>query len=294
MILDDFFISIGDIYQSLTFNLLSKKVSSIINDIRKNPNNFALADNDDFNLIKREIEKSGITGHYANLIHLCSGDEKKKIKKYTSASALAKENIVCFINTLMLFVNHQDKFIANYNRYLKEDDFGQQDISLVYKKFSEFIINNLPDEFGTIPEDDCIKFIISLSAGMSVLCGNEDNKVSADNNGIEYENTCFEILEKNGFKVKKTPATGDFGADLIAEKEGLTFSIQCKNYNNAIGVKAVQEAYSSKEYYCADYAVVCSSAKYTQAALKLANKIEVICISDDKLPKLLDISGQYY
>ena len=61
--------------------------------------------------------------------------------------------------------------------------------------------------------------------------------------GVEFEQYCAELLRNRGFiDVKLTKASGDFGVDILAEKDGVTYAIQCKRYADPVGVKAVQEA----------------------------------------------------
>ncbi len=44
--------------------------------------------------------------------------------------------------------------------------------------------------------------------------------------------------------VEVTRGSGDYGVDVLAEKEGVTYAVQCKRYDGPVGVKAVQEAYA--------------------------------------------------
>ena len=59
--------------------------------------------------------------------------------------------------------------------------------------------------------------------------------------GHDFEYFCADILRANGFlEVEVTKGSGDFGADILAEKDGITYAVQCKCYDKPIGVKAVQ------------------------------------------------------
>ena len=102
-------------------------------------------------------------------------------------------------------------------------------------------------------------------------------------NGVEYEVFCGDILEREGWKVQRTPATGDHGVDLIAEKPGRRVAIQCKKYSTPVGNKAVQEAYSGMKFFDAKEAVVVSNSTFTQAAQVLANKLSVALKHHDEL-----------
>ncbi len=78
--------------------------------------------------------------------------------------------------------------------------------------------------------------------------------------GHDFEYFCADLLEQNGFiDVEVTKGSGDYGVDVLAEKDGVTYAVQCKRYDGPVGVKAVQEAYAGRDYYDrmvgADYGV---------------------------------------
>ena len=61
--------------------------------------------------------------------------------------------------------------------------------------------------------------------------------------GVEFEQYCAELLRNRGFiDVKLTKASGDFGVDILAEKDGVTYAIQCKRYADPVGVKEIGRA----------------------------------------------------
>ena len=63
--------------------------------------------------------------------------------------------------------------------------------------------------------------------------------------GHDFEQFCAELLENKGFvDVEVTKGSGDYGIDILAEKEGVTYAIQCKRYQGPVGVEAVQQAYA--------------------------------------------------
>lgn len=99
--------------------------------------------------------------------------------------------------------------------------------------------------------------------------------------GIGFERACEEALRSAGFEVHSTPATGDYGADLIAFKDGIGYAIQCKDTRKPAGIRAVQEAVAARRHYYTDYAVVCCSGGFTHAAVELAtsNKV-VLCLAE--------------
>lgn len=101
--------------------------------------------------------------------------------------------------------------------------------------------------------------------------------------GREFEAAIRVIYEKMGYKVTLTPATGDFGVDVIAEKSSEKLAIQVKRYSGTVGVKAVQEAASGAFYYKATKAVVVTNSFYTPKAKELAEKVGVDLINRKRL-----------
>lgn len=88
-----------------------------------------------------------------------------------------------------------------------------------------------------------------------------------------------------GYTVKKTSYSGDQGADLIVEKEGLSFAVQCKD-SARVGNKAVQEVLAAQRFYKTDYAVVVTSGEFTKAARELAATTDAYLIGDAEIEKL--------
>lgn len=99
----------------------------------------------------------------------------------------------------------------------------------------------------------------------------------ANMTGAEFESYIGRRLKGMGYKdVRVTQTSGDFGADVIAvNSNGETVCIQCKHYSKPVGIKAVQEIYSAKQYYNCQKAMVITNATYTKAAIDLANKTGV-------------------
>lgn len=104
--------------------------------------------------------------------------------------------------------------------------------------------------------------------------------------GIEYENYCKQILERNGWSTQITKATGDQGVDLIASQDRLRVAIQCKKSASAIGNKAVQEVVSGAKHYSINHAIVVSNSTFTPQAWALATTNHVYLIHHFELPEL--------
>ena len=97
-----------------------------------------------------------------------------------------------------------------------------------------------------------------------------------------------DILASNGFELaENTKASGDFGVDVLAYRDGISFAIQCKRYNYDVGIEAVQQVYAGRAFYECHVAMVLTNQYFTPAARKLADKIGVVLWDRDMLEKML-------
>lgn len=95
--------------------------------------------------------------------------------------------------------------------------------------------------------------------------------------GHDFEYFCAELLKKRGFlEVEVTKGSGDYGIDILAEKDGVTYAIQCKCYATPVGVKAVQEAYAGRDYYDRMVGAVLTNQYFTTPAVEAAKKLKVL------------------
>jgi restriction system protein len=108
--------------------------------------------------------------------------------------------------------------------------------------------------------------------------------------GRQFEIFLKEMFKTLGYRVKKTPDSGDFGADLYMEKDGKTYVVQAKRYKSKVGIKAIQEIVAAKSYYKAQYAIVITNNYFTEAAKELARENNVILYERPELIKLVEAS----
>lgn len=107
--------------------------------------------------------------------------------------------------------------------------------------------------------------------------------------GRDFEYFCAELLEKCGFlEVEVTKGSGDNGVDILAEKDGVTYAIQCKRYDEPVGVKAVQEAYAGRDYYDRMVGVVMSNQYFTKNATDMARKLKIMLWDRGYLEEMIE------
>ncbi len=98
-----------------------------------------------------------------------------------------------------------------------------------------------------------------------------------DMEGRDFEYYCADILKERGFlDVRVTRGSRDFGADILAEKDGVSYAVQCKCYDGPVGVHAVQEAYAGRDYYECMVGAVMTNQYFTEPAVELASKLKIM------------------
>lgn len=110
--------------------------------------------------------------------------------------------------------------------------------------------------------------------------------------GHEFEYYCADLLKRKGFlEVEVTKGSGDYGVDILAEKEGVTYAIQCKCYQTPVGIKAVQEAYAGRDYYERMVGVVMTNQYFTSPAVDAARKLKILLWDRGYLDSMLEEEG---
>jgi restriction system protein len=112
---------------------------------------------------------------------------------------------------------------------------------------------------------------------------------SLSTSGIYFEKVACELLKANGFEnVRMTQTTNDYGIDVLAEKGGISFAVQCKCYSSTVGNKAVQEALAGKQMYKCMIAVVFTNSTFSKNATELAKTAQVLLWDRTKLVEMIN------
>lgn len=95
--------------------------------------------------------------------------------------------------------------------------------------------------------------------------------------GHAFEYYCADLLRRAGFlEVEVTRGSGDYGVDILAERDGVTYAVQCKRYDGPVGVKAVQEVYAGRDYYDCMVGAVMTNQYFTRPAVEVAQKLKIL------------------
>lgn len=214
--------------------------------------------------------------------------EEKTKKGEAIKLQLLGQSAGTFLSVFMASITDRAVLKQVYLRYVSRDDFGNVVLDAVVKKFRGFIDSRC-SVLSDAEARDATTFLMTLVLA-SIGDEAEGTAIQERNDGRRYEEKCREILESAGFTVRLTPPTGDFGADLIAERDDVSFALQCKDNTNPVGNKAVQEAISGRKYYKTDYAAVVCDAGFTKAAKEMAARDDVLLLGTASLPSLAQLA----
>lgn len=135
----------------------------------------------------------------------------------------------------------------------------------------------------------CIFVLVPMLMYLNSRRRGRRNEAYDDMEGLEFEHYCAGLLEKNGFQsVKVTRASGDYGIDILAEKDNVTYAIQCKRYADDVGIKAVQEAYAGRDLYDRMVGAVLTNQYFTAPAAEAAKKLKILLWDREFLESLME------
>ncbi|MBE7247619.1 MAG: restriction endonuclease [Actinomycetospora chiangmaiensis] len=177
----------------------------------------------------------------------------------------------------------QESFRDAYGNWIEDGWLRERDY---------FLDRTVLPQFGpryadlAVTERDRMLAIVEAEAAAIDLPEEED----APEDGLDYERYCAERLTRAGWRAHRTPASGDQGADIVADRDGLRLVVQCKRLTKPVGNAAVQEVAAAQRYWAGDRAAVVSNAGFTPAARRLATATGVLLLHHDGLDAL-DIAG---
>lgn len=105
--------------------------------------------------------------------------------------------------------------------------------------------------------------------------------------GIEFEHVVAGLLSSRGYQTEVTKASGDYGVDVIATKDGVRFAVQVKRYTGNVSLPAVSEAVAGARHWRCHASMVVTNSYFTSAAKKLAETNGCVLIDRDMLAQWL-------
>lgn len=104
------------------------------------------------------------------------------------------------------------------------------------------------------------------------------------------------LYREIGYNTQLTSFSHDNGADVVALNSEVNFLIQVKQSSSSVGIQAIQEITTAKNYYDSIYQVdftclVISNNTYTDSAVEMANSNNVTLIDDNMLKEMIKKSN---
>lgn len=172
--------------------------------------------------------------------------------------------------------------MAYYKRKKKKSIFPL--MMLVLMGFTYFITRSYSAAIGLLLFIMILMIIVTV--GMKMMKVNRlksSGMPTIDRmRGEEFEEYLAHFFKGEGYRVRLTPKSNDYGADLIIEKNN-RIVIQAKRYRNKVGIAAVQQVIGAKAHYHADEAWVITNSIYSPQATKLAQSNNVRLINRKNL-----------
>lgn len=107
-----------------------------------------------------------------------------------------------------------------------------------------------------------------------------------------FEDFIAQMFKDNGYKVKQTAYSGDYGADLILEKNKDRIAVQIKRYakSNKVGVKDINQIIGARDYYSCKDAFFITTSSFTNQGKNLAKTVNVRLWSWNQLQKYISMT----
>jgi hypothetical protein len=115
--------------------------------------------------------------------------------------------------------------------------------------------------------------------------------VHLDPSGISFEIKCKRLLEAMGFDANVTEVTADGGIDIVATRSDPVASgryiVQCKDWQNKVGVTVIRELYGVVIAEDANKGVLITSSEFTSSAVAFAEGKRLELIDGQALQSLV-------
>jgi hypothetical protein len=147
-----------------------------------------------------------------------------------------------------------------------------------YNKCHKVLLKKLAKALDRKELDDFENHLLQDDSAQSIFIDDIDLM-----NGYEFENFVAELFRKMGYKAEVTRASGDQGIDVIIQKNGRKIGVQAKCYSKAVANKAIQEVVAGLNYYGLDKGIVITNNYFTNSAVELAGKNNIILWDRNKL-----------
>ena len=177
-----------------------------------------------------------------------------------------------------------DKLLLEHARECVNEEIR----NAAYEKAEEFTSSRIANECKCVSKQqkkDTSSCLTIINQAVNEVRDSEKSLEMIDSmDGYEFERWCAALLSRHGYtKVSLTKETGDQGVDILAEREGIRYAIQCKCYSRDLGNTPIQEVNAGKTFYNCQIGVVMTNRYFTKGAKELAKSTGILLWDRDWL-----------
>lgn len=104
----------------------------------------------------------------------------------------------------------------------------------------------------------------------------------------EFEEYIAELFKALGYEnINLTPASNDKGIDILMEKNGKRYAVQCKKYKGVVGSPAIQTFIGAMEHAQANHGFFITTSTFSIEAEKMASDHPVELVDNIKLGQMI-------
>lgn len=118
----------------------------------------------------------------------------------------------------------------------------------------------------------------------------EESRIDVDSmSGPDFERFCADLLRIHGYTdIYLTPASGDHGIDITAEKDSLKWGFQCKRWSDTkVDNTTVAQTYTGKALYECDIVAIITTSGFTRQAESEAKQLGVKLWGRNRVKELM-------
>ena len=173
-----------------------------------------------------------------------------------------------------------------YQEYAEQLEMGYQlNVNIVEPGYS---VSDVVEELAS-------DIALDVNQYYDKQCENHiDGELDNIDNPYDYERAISKEFISLGWESYVTSGSGDQGADVIAEKNGIKLIVQCKLYSSPVGNKAVQEVAAAGGYYKGDITAVITNNEFTKSARQLAESLGVYLLHHSQIGDLDEVLFEGY
>ena len=102
--------------------------------------------------------------------------------------------------------------------------------------------------------------------------------------GLSFEHYVAELLRHEGYaEVAVSRASGDFGVDIVASRDGKKYAIQVKRYTGTVSRRAISDAVAGMSHYGCNAAMVITNSYLSKPAMEFATSVGCTLVNRDQL-----------